>query len=141
MMRKFFKALVTVQLIALATVASTVHASYPKSSTQAYEGGYAHIDYVSTNKITPTATANGRTVTVSAFISTKNSKVSSSGTIYVEKKTKNGWKSKGNWPFSGNGKYSISQDYSGKRGTYRAHVIATIGGDSVDIYSSELTIN
>ncbi len=141
MTKKFFKALVTAQLIALVSVAPTVHASCMVSNTHAYEGGYAHIDYVSTNKITPTATANGRTVTVSAFISTKNSKVSSSGTIYVEKKTKNGWKSKGNWPFSGNGKYSIYQDYSGKNGPYRARVVATIGNDKVNVSSSEITVN
>ncbi len=141
MTKKFFKALVTAQLIALVSVAPTVHASNPGSNMHAYEGGYVHIDYVSTNKITPTATTSDRTVTVSAFITTRNSKINSSGTIYVEKKTKNGWKSKGNWPFSGTGKYSVSQDYSGKKGTYRAHVVATIGGDSVDIYSSTITIN
>ena len=139
-MKKLFKALVTVQLIALTTVTPTVHAAYPDSHVSVSEIDSAHINYVSTNKITPNATANGKTVTVSTFITTKNSKVSSSGTIYVEKKTKTGWKSKGSWSFSGKGKYSVSHDYSGKKGVYRTHVVATIGGDSVDIYSNEASI-
>jgi len=141
MKKKLFKALVTAQLIALTTITPTVHAAYLGSYASVSEIDSAHIDYVSTNKITPRATASGKTVTVSAIVTTRNSKVNSSGTIYVEKKTKTGWKSKGSWTFSGKGKYCVSQEYNGKKGTYRAHVVATIGGDSVDLYSREITIN
>ncbi len=141
MMKKTIKALVTAQLIALTIVTSTVHAAYFDNQMYVSENYSAHIDYVSTNKIKPNASVDGTTVTVSARITAKNGRTASSGTLCIEKKTKNGWIIKDSWEFSGKGVYFISKEYSAKKGKYRARVVADVGSDHIDSYSNEVTVN
>ncbi len=139
MMKKVLTAIIAAQLITL-TVAPTVRAA-SNNGTHFTQEEAISINYVKTSRISSYASVNGTTVTVSAHITAKNGKTASSGTLYIEKKTKNGWKIKDSWEFSGKGSYSISKEYSAKKGKYREHVVADVGSDHIDSYSNEVTVN
>lgn len=95
----------------------------------------------STNVVVPSISISGKQISVSVYISPKKATTSTTGTLYLEKKSGNSWSSVMSWPIDATGTVSLTKTYTGTAGvTYRTRVVVTTGVDKIDATSSERTI-
>ena len=95
----------------------------------------------STNTVVPLISISGKKISVSVSIEPKKLTIATTGTLYLEKKSNNGWTPVTSWPISETGSVSITKDYTGATGvTYRTRVVVTTGVDKIDATSTERTV-
>lgn len=95
----------------------------------------------STNTVVPLISISGKQISVSVVIDPKKSTISSVGTLYLEKKVRNGWVAVTSWPIDATGTVSITKTYTGTTGvTYRTRVVVTTGLDEIDVVSTNRTV-
>lgn len=110
--------------------------TFPTTSAQSIA-----LRWESTKTVFPSITVSGKQISVSVYISPINSKTTTTGTLYLEKKSRNGWTSVTSWPIDVTGKVDITKTYRGTAGvTYRTRVVVTTGVDEIDVASNERTI-
>lgn len=86
-------------------------------------------------------TVSGRTLNASVTVRPKNGTLSTSGTLYIERKDGNRWVQVASTRVSGTGRVSATKTYTGTSGkTYRARYSGTTGSDSVSSTSTEVTV-
>jgi hypothetical protein len=84
---------------------------------------------------------DGKQISVSVYISPISSTTTTTGKLYLEKKSGNGWAPVTSWPIDVTGKVDIAKTYSGTTGvTYRTRVVVTTGADEIDVASNERTV-
>lgn len=95
----------------------------------------------STKTVVPSISISGKQISVSVYISPISSTTTTTGKLYLEKKSGNGWAPVTSWPIDVTGKVDIAKTYSGTTGvTYRARVVVTTGADEIDVASNERTV-
>lgn len=77
---------------------------------------------------------------VSVYISPISSTTTTTGKLYLEKKSGNGWTKVTSWTIDATGKVDVTKTYIGTIGvTYRTRVVVTTGADKIDVASNERT--
>ena len=95
----------------------------------------------STKTVVPSISISGKQISVSVYISPISSTTTTTGKLYLEKKSGNGWAPVTSWPIDVTGKVDIAKTYSGTPGvTYRTRVVVTTGADEIDVASNERTV-
>ncbi len=95
----------------------------------------------STNAVVPSISISGKQISVSVYISPKKSTITTTGTLYLEKKSGNGWTPVTSWPIDTTGTVNITKTYRGTTGvTYHTRVVVTTGADEIDAASTERTV-
>ena len=85
--------------------------------------------------------ASNLTLKPSVYILAYNSSTSITGTLYLEKKSGSSWVNVTSWSISGKGSLTASKSYTGVAGTtYRARVVVSVGGESVECASASCTL-
>ena len=93
----------------------------------------------STKTVVPSISISGKQISVSVYISPISSTTTTTGKLYLEKKSGNGWAPVTSWPIDV--KVDIAKTYSGTPGvTYRTRVVVTTGADEIDVASNERTV-
>ena len=91
--------------------------------------------------VVPSISISGKQISVSVYISPISSTTTTTGKLYLEKKSGNGWAPVTSWPIDVTGKVDIAKTYSGTTGvTYRTRVVVTTGADEIDVASNERTV-
>lgn len=91
--------------------------------------------------VVPSISISGKQISVSVYISPISSTTTTTGKLYLEKKSGNGWAPVTSWPIDVTGKVDIAKTYSGTPGvTYRTRVVVTTGADEIDVASNERTV-
>lgn len=84
---------------------------------------------------------SGKKISASASIEPKKSTIATTGTLYLEKKSGNGWVTVTSWAINETGSVSVVKTYNGTTGvTYRTRLVATVGADKIETTSNECTI-
>lgn len=95
----------------------------------------------STKRVLPSIAIAGKQISASVYISPLKSTTTTTGILYLEKKSGNGWITVTSWAFDATGTVSITKTYNGTAGiTYRVRVVATTGADKIDATSGECTL-
>lgn len=85
--------------------------------------------------------ASNLTLKPSVYILAYKSSTSITGTLYLEKKSGSSWVNVTSWSISGKGSLTASKSYTGVAGTtYRARVVVSVGGESVECASASCTL-
>ena len=94
-----------------------------------------------TKTVVPSISISGKRISVSVYISPISSTTTTTGTLYLEKKSGNGWTKVTSWTIDATGKVDVTKAYNGTTGvTYRARVVVTTGADKIDLASNERTV-
>ncbi len=89
----------------------------------------------------PSISKSGTSITASVYIQTISSSVKSSGNLKIEKKVGFFWVTVKTVSFNKTGNVNLTTYYTGDEGSvYRTRVIADVGNDSIDTYSSTVTL-
>ena len=95
----------------------------------------------STNLVSPSISISGRRITAAVVIIPKSQATSSVGTLYLEKRSANGWTPVNSWSINAVGTVSMSKTHLGTPGcTYRTRVVVTTGQDFIDMASGSKTV-
>lgn len=128
--------LMTAQAVTVSAAEST-----PDILPQTTSAQVATPRWESTNVVVPSISISGKQISVSVYISPKKSTTATTGTLYLEKKSGNGWAPVASWPIDETGSVSITKTYNGTAGvTYRTRVVVTTGADKIDATSTERTV-
>ena len=85
--------------------------------------------------------ASGTTLTASAIVQAGNINYSCSGTLYVDVWEGGQWVNVKSWAVSGKGSIYASKTYTGtKWKTYRSRLSVSVAGESINAYSSSVTV-
>ena len=93
-----------------------------------------------TKTVVPSISISGKRISVSVYISPISSTTTTTGKLYLEKKSGNGWTKVTSWTIDATGKVDVTKTYIGTIGvTYRTRVVVTTGADKIDVASNERT--
>lgn len=85
--------------------------------------------------------ANGTTLSASAYVRAKNNKTSCSGYLYIDVWQGGRWENVTSWYISGTGKINTSRTLTGTKGrTYRGRFSVSVGGESISATSSAMLL-
>lgn len=91
--------------------------------------------------ITPSISAQGKTLYPKVIIKAKNSTASISGVMYLQRYSSGKWLDVSSWRFSETSNVILSKTYTGISGaTYRTKVVVNVDGETTEATSSGLKI-
>lgn len=97
--------------------------------------------WVTESRATCSLSVSGKKLTASVRVLPKSSSLSTTGTLYIERKDSNRWVQVASVSVSGSGYCTGTKTYTGTSGkTYRARYSGKTGTDSVSSTSNEATV-
>ena len=130
--------LVSSLVIAISLMSTPVLAVQPQATVLSGSSTIITPFWTNTASAQANISSSNRTLKPSTYISAKSTSTKISGTLYLEKKSGSSWQNVTSWSISGTGSIAVSKSYTGTSGTiYRARVVASVGGESVECTSAE----
>lgn len=96
-------------------------------------GGIAPRFYSETSSAVADIWISGNKVSAAMSVKARKTSTKISGTLYLEKQTKNGWGKVTSWSVSGTGTLNATNSYAATSGTtYRSRFVVTVGSETVE---------